>query len=469
MMELQNNGYVSSNMNTMNDESLMLNLTPVAPEQTGKGLPYAPENWPEEGDIWGWRTGKRVSVTTGFFNDRYLYPPTRLGRPLRSRPGFPSKLSVERYIKDNFPHLDLNHFFASFSWKIPALLNGNEESIATVPIKKFKQQSESSVSVVCKAGNQCCSSLNFGKEKYPSSMPCDICCVEPGFCGDCCCILCCKTIDSAYDDYSYIKCEVKFGEDICGHIAHMECALRARMAGTVGGSIGLDAEYYCRRCDGRTDLISHVNKVAKICESIDLDYDIEEKILHLGICLLRDSQKAGAKELVRHLELSISKLKCEGETVPEDGNDDSYSPTPQSAGFSDNSDAANNVTANERTDVRTRIESFGALSDSLKLEVEVDEVLKALRKSQQFEYNLAEERLIAHKNYLQNLYKQLEYEESESASKKHSSRSVAVISERKVQIRKEVMKFEDMKRVANGFGKTSKENLKDNFGLEISD
>ncbi|OIW20936.1 hypothetical protein TanjilG_25776 [Lupinus angustifolius] len=463
-MEVQN-GDASSNMNTMNDESLMVNLTPVAPEQTGKGLPYAPENWPEEGDIWGWRTGKRVSVTTGFFNDRYLYPPTRLGRPLRVKPGFPSKLSVERYIKDNFPHLDLNHFFASFSWKIPALLNGNEELIAAVPIQNFKQESESFDSVVCKAGNQCCSSLNFEKKKYPSAMPCDICCVEPGFCRDCCCILCCKTVDSAFDDYSYIKCEVKFGDDICGHIAHMECALRARMAGTIGGSIGLDAEYYCRRCDGRTDMISHVNKVAQICESIDLDYDIEEKILHLCICLLRDSQKASAKELVSHLELSISK----GETVPED-DDDSYSPTPQSAGFSDNSDAANDVTTvNERTDVRTRLESFGPLSDSLKLEVEVDEVLKALRKSQQFEYNLAEERLYAHKNYLQNLYQQLEYEESELASKKHSSRSVAVISKRKVQIRKEVMKFEDMKRVANGFGKTSKDILKDNFGLEIAD
>ncbi|KAF1865784.1 hypothetical protein Lal_00021785 [Lupinus albus] len=466
MMEVHN-GNGSSNMNSMNDESLMLNLTPVAPEQSGKGLPYAPENWPEEGDIWGWRTGKRVSVTTGFFNDRYLYPPTRLGRPLCSKPGFPSKLSVERYINDNFPHLDLNHFFASFSWKIPALLSGNEDPITTVPIKKFKQQSDPFDSVVCKARNQCCISLNLEKKKYQSAMPCDICCVEPGFCRDCCCILCCKTVDSAYDDYSYIKCQVKFGDDICGHIAHMECALRARMAGTIGGSIGLDAEYYCRRCDGKTDMISHVNKVAQICRSIDLDYDIEEKILYLGVCLLRDSQKASAKKLVRHLELSISKLKCEGETIPEDNDnadDDSYSPTPQSAGFSDNSDVANDVTINERTDVRTMIESFGSMSNSLKLEVEVDKVLEALRKSQQYEYNLAEERLIAHKNYLQNLYQQVEYEELELASKKHS---YAVISERRVQIKKEVMKFEDMKKIANGFGKTSKDILRDNFGLEI--
>ena len=181
-----------------------------------------------------------------------------------------------------------------------------------MPIKQVPQaeQSESdSDTVKCKAGNKMCDSLILEEvEKYSPAMPCDICCSEPGFCRDCCCILCCKMVSSAYGGYSFIKCQVKIGEGICGHVAHMECALRSRMAGTVGRSIGLDAEYHCRRCDGRTDLISHVNKLLQTCNAIDLDDEIQKKILNLGACLLRGSQKAVAKELLSHIELAISKV-----------------------------------------------------------------------------------------------------------------------------------------------------------------
>jgi len=118
----------------MEDNDLFY-LQPVIPEMSGEGHPYAPENWPEQGDVWGWRTGRRIVPTGTHFQDRYLYLPNRLVRMLkeekenggsgsgtvRKQHIFASKLAVERYVKKYFPDADLDEFFASFSWKIPAL------------------------------------------------------------------------------------------------------------------------------------------------------------------------------------------------------------------------------------------------------------------------------------------------------------------------------------------------------------
>lgn len=109
------------------------------------------------------------------------------------------------------------------------------------------------------------------------------------------------------------------------------------------------------------------------------------------------------------------------------------------------------------------------LSDFGRLEVEVELVLEYLRKSQENEYNLAEERLNEHKRYLQSLYQQLAFEKSELANEAHSSRSDALfhdaaVGERVEQIRREVKKFEEMKKVAQGFGSTPK-NILEHFGL----
>ncbi|MBA0799977.1 hypothetical protein Gohar_010454 [Gossypium harknessii] len=99
-----------------------LHLSPVLPEASGFGLPYAPVDWPKKGDIWAWKVGRRVAIT-GHFLDRYLYPPKRLQKLVDSgrKRGLASKLSVERYVKLAFPDADINAFFASFSWKIPAM------------------------------------------------------------------------------------------------------------------------------------------------------------------------------------------------------------------------------------------------------------------------------------------------------------------------------------------------------------
>lgn len=161
--------------------------------------------------------------------------------------------------------------------------------------------------ITCKAGNRICSSLT-AENPLPETMICDVCCTEPGFCRDCCCILCCKTISSDYNGYSYIRCEATAVDGyICGHIAHVDCALRAYMAGTVGGSIDLDAEYFCRYCDSRTDLVSHALKLLNICTSVASSADIE-KILNVGICILRGSQKRSAKQLLHRIESIMSKV-----------------------------------------------------------------------------------------------------------------------------------------------------------------
>ncbi|XP_027362543.1 uncharacterized protein LOC113870142 [Abrus precatorius] len=460
----------------------LLNLPPMAAEVSGEGLPFAPENWPEDGDVWGWRTGRRVT-SNGYFQDRYLYLPKRLSLAGKQNPNpgtgssrkthiFASKLAAERYVKATFPDADVKAFFSSFSWRIPALLspspNGNAPPIAAVPLQQVAQaeepDSDCETDVVrCKAKNKNCDSLVLEKvEKYSPAMPCDICCTEAGFCRDCSCILCCRTVSSANGGYSYIKCQVKVGGGICGHVAHMECALRALMAGKVGGFVGLDAEYYCRRCDGRTDMISHVNNLLQTCIATDCDDEIRKKILNFGICLLRGSEKPMAKELLSRIELDISKLRC-GTNLEDIWKVDG-SHTARSAG----SNHGNDVKVDEN---RIWVESYDYLPRALKLDVEVDQVLQALRKSQEFEYSVAEETLQVHKKYLQNLHQQLDSEKSELACQNSSGSNslFGAVRARKEQIKREEKKFEDMKKVANGFGRTSKEILKEHFGLEMAD
>lgn len=163
--------------------------------------------------------------------------------------------------------------------------------------------------LVCKAGNRKCNSL-FSEADSLSlvALPCDLCCSEPRFCRDCCCILCSKTIDLKYGGYSYIKCEAIIEGFICGHVAHLNCALRSYMAGTVGGSIGLDVEYYCRRCDAKTSLVPHVTTLLKTCESINSRDEIE-KILNVGVCILRGSQRTNARGLLNRIESTITEVK----------------------------------------------------------------------------------------------------------------------------------------------------------------
>lgn len=141
-------------------------------------------------------------------------------------------------------------------------------------------------------------------------MDCDICCSEIGFCRDCCCILCGRKI---YDGYNLIRCEAIVDSNrnlICGHIAHLDCAIRAYLAGTiVGGSNELDVEYYCRRCDNRSDLISHFTSFLHICESPPLPAQVDvEKLLNLILRALSGSEKIRAKDLRTRIESVQTKV-----------------------------------------------------------------------------------------------------------------------------------------------------------------
>lgn len=441
-----------------------LHLYPVSVNDSGEGLPYAPADWPNPGDKWAWKVGKRIA-SAGYFLDRYLYLPKRL-RGKRSV--FASRLSVEQYIRSEFPNVDINEFFDSFSWKIPSkLLKG--DWYAEVTSSGMKSDSHLGT-ISCVAGNNMCASLVAGNPS-PETMICDICCSEPGFCRDCCCILCCTTISSAYGGYSYIRCEATVDGYICGHIAHIDCALRAYLAGTVGGDIGLDAEYCCRRCDSRTDLVSHVIKLLNICGSIDSHDDIE-KILNVGICILRGSRKTNAKQLLCHIKSAMAKLfkgACIADVFKEKDFMDASGGTPHyDTGISVSTYHGESILC-ERSSPQKMISNFDHRVESLKLEDEIDQVLQTLRKSQEFEYRLVEERLFAQKNYIMNLYKQLNMERSDLSS--HTSMIetdtlLDVVLKRVDQIKREVLKLKDMKQVQNGFGKTSKEILKDYFGVE---
>lgn len=123
LVENDNTNKSSETTPIINGKSLK--LRPVSPEESGEGLPYAPINWPNPGDNWSWKVGRRIAIT-GHYLDRYLYPPRHLPR-LDSLVGkkrgcaFASKLSVERYIQTAFPDADIDAFFASFSWKIPSV------------------------------------------------------------------------------------------------------------------------------------------------------------------------------------------------------------------------------------------------------------------------------------------------------------------------------------------------------------
>ncbi|XP_049373293.1 uncharacterized protein LOC125838254 [Solanum verrucosum] len=102
-----------------------LQLYPVSEYDSGEGLPYAPVDWPNVGDKWGWRTGKRAT-NSGTFKDRYLYLPERFQAPKDGKKNaFRSKTSVKKYVQSQYPGMDIDQFFASFSWMIPSKKSPN--------------------------------------------------------------------------------------------------------------------------------------------------------------------------------------------------------------------------------------------------------------------------------------------------------------------------------------------------------
>lgn len=449
-------------------------LRPVSPNASGNGLPYAPEDWPTIGDTWKWKVGGRINPK-GYYVDRYLYLPSRLRALAPKKHTFASKLSVKQYIEKEFPEVAFDSFFASFSWKIPSKARGsmgrnNCLSISPTVLPE-EVASDESGNVGCKARNRKCSSLvEDAGDLLLAAMDCIICCSEPGFCRDCCCILCCKTLDSAYRDYSFIKCEGRVSEDyICGHVAHIECGLRSYMAGTVGGGIGLDAEYYCRRCDTRTELVSHVTMLLQTCRSIESRDEIE-KILNVGACILSGSEKQSAQRLLNHIELVMAKLRsgsCLEDVWKEEGNSLGSPP-----GVSSHENGAMEIIGpGDPQDIGTSTVLIPDIDKKcLELENEIDHVLRTLRTSQESEYEVVEESLNAQKEVLISLYQELLKKNAELSRCTSTSNPDALLNaflDKQEQIKKETKIFRAMGEVANGLGKTAKSTMKKHFDLAI--
>lgn len=109
------------------------------------------------------------------------------------------------------------------------------------------------------------------------------------------------------------------------------------------------------------------------------------------------------------------------------------------------------------------LSEFDFKIESLLLEGDIDQILQSLKKSQESEYKIAEEALITQKNLIQYLYRELDNERSEYSA---GVRNDDGVRRRIDQIKKEIQKLEEMKAVADGFGRTPKRILKEHYDLE---
>lgn len=492
-----------SNGNAISSNKYMIDLKPVPACASGVGLPYAPENWPHLGDNWAWRVGNRKAAS-GHWIDRFISPPDYFPKVSGCKGRFQSKISLEKYIRKEFPRADVDAFFSSFSWKIPADCISLADVEKSCDMYKYngclevsrRPASESAVSPGgCKAGNELCASLKE-KDFQLKVKACDICCSESGFCRDCCCILCCGSVDPAHGGSSFIRCQAILEKDLtCGHVAHIDCALRAYMAGTVGGGIGLDAEYYCRRCDNKTDLVQHAMKMIEICKSFDSRDDIE-KVLNLGSCILFGSEKVRAKNLRHSIGRIVSTLnrgvslaeiwKAESdlstistalhdkEIILLDSPENSRDNTPVVESIFAAGNSFLNGTNEEEAPESSYITSDHA-NVSAKLEDDIDHALHSLKKSQESEYKIAEEKLYAQKDFLLGLYQQLEAERGDLARQapfangRDSDALLTSVLARVNQIKHEETKLKQMMRIAEGFAHTPRTILRECFDMLVDD
>ncbi|TMW84409.1 hypothetical protein EJD97_025254 [Solanum chilense] len=70
----ESRAHVVYNRSASRISEIGLQIYPVYEFDSGKGLPYAPVDFPNAFDKWGWRARKRFS-SSGTFRDRYLYLP----------------------------------------------------------------------------------------------------------------------------------------------------------------------------------------------------------------------------------------------------------------------------------------------------------------------------------------------------------------------------------------------------------
>lgn len=120
---------------------------------------------------------------------------------------------------------------------------------------------------------------------------------------------------------------------------------------------------------------------------------------------------------------------------------------------------------------RISFTNFDYRLESIELEQRIDNTLASLKKSQETEYRIAEDVLTTQKNYLLDLYQELEKEKGKLANCSPSADPslVHTIFLRMEQIKNEYDKINAMQAVGKGFGKTSKYLLKEHFGVHAVD
>uniref|UniRef100_A0A1J3I7L2 DUF7081 domain-containing protein n=1 Tax=Noccaea caerulescens TaxID=107243 RepID=A0A1J3I7L2_NOCCA len=143
---------IDNNSSFTHGETDLNQLPAIPPVSTGQGLPYAPVDWPSPGDVWTWRVGRRVTAT-GYHQDRFLILPQRLQQKNVPK-SFASKNTLARYIEANFPGMDANAFFASFSWKVPALFQNAHKVDAASLFEETPKEVETEAAAAEAAPNE---------------------------------------------------------------------------------------------------------------------------------------------------------------------------------------------------------------------------------------------------------------------------------------------------------------------------
>ncbi|WVY95985.1 hypothetical protein V8G54_028136 [Vigna mungo] len=93
-----------------NDKTSALQRVPS--KSSGEGLPYAPEGWPNAGDVWE-RGSKDFHLE--------ILPTDSLSPRHDSRIlEFSSRKGVIKYLESKFPNMSPKDFFAMFTWLIPS-------------------------------------------------------------------------------------------------------------------------------------------------------------------------------------------------------------------------------------------------------------------------------------------------------------------------------------------------------------
>ncbi|KAL0457193.1 UNVERIFIED_CONTAM: hypothetical protein Slati_1058500 [Sesamum latifolium] len=125
---------------------------PVQRGESGEGLPYAPADWPNAGDVWTWKVGNKISPS-GYYTHRFLIAPKRLQKSPTRKIWLGSKPSIIRFLQSEFPEADIDTFLASFTWEIPAERRSVRKAKKRPPSRRGMTEAESGGQILRRTRN----------------------------------------------------------------------------------------------------------------------------------------------------------------------------------------------------------------------------------------------------------------------------------------------------------------------------